>query len=136
MFDFDATTRLPPLDDRTKDESPTARFALRFAALLETDPAASFNNAAISQFAREIFGSSAGNAREAYDAAEAGFNIYLNRLGLNLSDTRTTLDRLLAEQARLPLQTRRDQNQIDFQQFSTPPAQAVVVVKAAAIRSA
>jgi len=135
VLDFDATTRLPPLADRTKDESPTARFALRFAALLESDPAASFNNAAISQLAREIFGSSAGNARDAYDAAEAGFNIYLNRIGLNFSDTPAALDRLLAEQGRLPLQTRRDQNQIDFQQFSTPPAQALVVVKAAALRA-
>jgi len=102
---------------------------------LEAEPTAKFDNRAISDLAREIFGGSAGKARDAYDAAEAGFNIYLNRVGLNLSDTHAVLNRLLAEQARLPRQTRRDQNQIDFQQFSTPPAQALVVVMAAALRS-
>lgn len=132
-FDFDRiaapqATAIPPVGD-----TPESRFALRFAAVLEADPTAAFNNAAISQLAREIFGSSAGYARDAYDSAEAGFNIYLNRVGLGLSDTSAAIDRLLTEQARLPLQTRRDQNQIDFQQFSTPPAQALVVVKAASL---
>lgn len=43
------------------------------------------------------------------------------------------IDKLLVVQARLPVQTRRDQTQIEFQQFSTPPAEALVVVKAAAL---
>src|SRR5271156_714609 len=70
MFDFEQitaplqATAVPPAHD-----DPASRFALRFAALLEADPTAVFNNAAISTLAREIFGSSAGNARDAYDAA-------------------------------------------------------------------
>jgi protein-L-isoaspartate O-methyltransferase len=114
-------------------DTPESAFALRFAALLEADPTAGFNNAAISQLAREIFGSSAGYARDAYDSAEAGFNLYLKRAGLDLSNAPAAIDRLLSEQERLPLQTKRDQHQIDFQQFSTPPAQALVVVKAASL---
>lgn len=70
---------------------------------------------------------------DAYDAAEAGFNIFIQRVKLDLSNPLAAIDRLLTEQKRLPLQSRRDQNQIDFQQFSTPPAEALVVVKAAAL---
>ena len=101
---------------------------------LEADPTARFDNSALGRLAQEIFGSSAGHGRDAYDSSEAGFNVYLNRVGLNLADVPAAIDRLLNEQSRLPLQTRRDQTQIDFQQFSTPPAEALVVVKAAAIR--
>lgn len=132
-FDFDRIAAPQATAIPSVGETPESRFALRFAAVLEADPTAAFNNAAISQLAREIFGSSAGYARDAYDSAEAGFNIYLNRVGFDLSDTSAAIDRLLTEQARLPLQTRRDQNQIDFQQFSTPPAQALVVIKAASL---
>lgn len=133
-FDFEALVvpkhvATPPESDR-----PESRLALRFAALLEADPAAAFDNPALSRLAREVFGSSAGYGRAAYDAAEAGFNIYLNRTGLNLGDVRNAVEKLIAEQARLPTQTRRDQDQIDFQQFSTPPAEALLVVAAAAIR--
>ena len=135
FFDFDGPATLPSTLSEPSQDDPASRFALRFAALLETDRAARFNNRAIAELAREIFGGSAGFARNAYDAAEAGFNIYLNRVGFNLSHTEAAIDRLLAEQARLPLQKRRDQNQIDFQQFSTPPAQALVVVKAATLCS-
>jgi predicted RNA methylase len=116
------------------NEEPASQFALRFAALLEADPKATFNNAAISELTREIFGSSAGHARDAYDAVEAGFNLYLQRIGLDLSNPVEAIGKLLQEQQRLPTQTRRDDNQINFQQFSTPPAEALVVVKAAALR--
>jgi P-loop containing NTP hydrolase pore-1/C-terminal domain on Strawberry notch homologue len=135
FLDFDCSATLSAAVFHPKKDDPASCFALRFAALLETDPSVRFNNAAISQLAREIFGSAAGYARDTYDAAEAGFNIYLNRVGLNLCDAPAAIDRLIAEQARLPLQTRRNQNQIDFQQFSTPPAQALVVVNAAALRA-
>lgn len=116
------------------DGRPESRLALRFAALLEAEPLKCFDNATISQLAREAFGRSAGYGRAAYDAAEAGFNIFLSRADLDVTNTRSTMDRLLAEQARLPTQTRRDQDQIDFQQFSTPPALALVVVAVAGIR--
>lgn len=133
QLNFDASATLPPIPDQARDANPTLCFALRFAALLEADATAAFNNTAISQLARDIFGSAAGNARDAYDAAEAGFNIYLGRIAFDPCEAASALDRLVAEQARLPLQTRRDQKQIDFQQFSTPPAQAFVVIKAAAL---
>jgi hypothetical protein len=133
LIDFDRSAAPQSAVNPSVNDDPASHFALRFAALLEADSTAAFNNAAISQLAREIFGSSAGFARDAYDAAEAGFNIYLNRVGFDLSSTPAAIDRLLAEQKRLPLQSRRDQNQIDFQQFSTPPAEALVVVKAAAL---
>ncbi|MBX9787486.1 MAG: strawberry notch family protein [Pirellulales bacterium] len=131
-FDFGGLT-VPPATLVSPDQHPTSRFALEFAARLEGDPAASFNNTAVSQLARDIFGSSAGHARDAYDAAEAGFNIYLNRVGLDLKNPQAAIDRLLTGQERLPLQTRRDQSQVDFQQFSTPPAQALTVIKAASL---
>lgn len=134
LLDFDSTATLPDICGGTQEHDAASRFALRFAALLESDPSARFDNKAVSQLAREIFGSSAGYARDAYDAAEAGFNIYLKRIGFDLQDSKAAIDWLLAEQARLPLQSRRDQKQIEFQQFSTPPAQALVVVKAAALR--
>jgi P-loop containing NTP hydrolase pore-1/C-terminal domain on Strawberry notch homologue len=134
VLDFDSAPTLPSITDRAHDQNPAACFARRFATLLETDPAAKFNNAAVSNLAREIFGSSAGYARDAYDSAEAGFNIYLDRVGLNFSDSQAAIYWLLDEQSRLPLQTRRNQKQINFQQFSTPPAQALLVVAAAALR--
>lgn len=133
LFDFEQPAPSQTTANLPTNEDPEARFALRFAALLETDSREAFNNVALSQLAREIFGGSAGFARAAYDAAEAGFNIYLQRIGLDLSDTPTAIERLLAEQVRLPLQNRRDQQQIEFQQFSTPPPEALVVVKAAAL---
>src|SRR3972149_3169 len=134
-FDFDRfpakkTDAAPVVND-----PPASRFALRFAALLEADPSAGFDNATISELSREVVGAAAGNARDAYDAAEAGVNIYLARVGFGVTDTPAAIKRLLTEQSRLPLQTRRDQNQIKSQQVSAPSAEALVVVNAAAIRS-
>lgn len=133
LFDFDSLV-VPTLAATTSEHNRAeSRFALRFAALLEADPASAFDNPAVSRLAREIFGSSAGYARDAYDAAEAGFNIYLNRIGLDMGDVRSAMDKLLAEQARMPRQTRRDDVQVELQQFSTPPAEALLVVMAAAL---
>ncbi len=115
--------------------SAVVQFALRFAALLETEPAERFDNPAISTLAREVFGASAGFGRDAYDAAEAGMNLYLSRVGLDLDDVAGSIDQLLALQARMPRQTRRDDRQVELQQFSTPPVEAMLVVKAAALRT-
>ena len=101
---------------------------------MEAEPTCKFDNAEVSQLAREIFGTSAGHAPDAYDAAEAGFNIYMESVGLELSDPHAAIEWLVAEQARLPRQIRRDEVQVEFQQFSTPPAQALVLVTAAALR--
>ena len=133
LLDFDRPAEAEPVTALPAAESVLAQFARRFATLLEADPSVKFDNTVIGRLAQEILGSSAGHGRDAYDAAEAGFNIYLHRMGLDLGNVPATLDKLLAEQARLPVQTRRDQTQIEFQQFSTPPAEALVVVKSAAL---
>ncbi len=114
---------------------PWEQFALRFAALLEAEPCGNFNNSAIAQLSRELFGSSAGRGRDAYDAAEAGLNIYLDRIGLDLGDVSGSMRWLRRLEARMPRQTRRDEVQVELQQFSTPPAEAVLVVAAAALRA-
>ncbi|MBX9792585.1 MAG: strawberry notch family protein [Pirellulales bacterium] len=132
-IDFESLAAPAAEAAKPANESPLEFFALRFATLLEEDPRAAFDNAAVSELARETFGSSAGFARDAYDATEAGFNLYLQRSGLDLHNPQAALQRLLVEQERLPTQTRRDQQQVDLQQFSTPPVQALVVVNAAAL---
>jgi len=133
VLDFDQPVELAPDAKLPAPPCPVAEFARRVATLLETEPAANFDNVAISRLAQEVFGCSAGYARDAYDAAETGLNIYLHRIGLDLANIPTTIERLLAVQARLPVQTRRDQTQLEFQQFSTPPAAAFLVVKETAI---
>ncbi len=134
FLDFGAFSAPASVVSTPTRERPEWRFALRFAAIMEAEPASTFGNPAVSRLAREIFGRSAGHARDAYDSAEAGFNIYIERAGLDLSDPYAALEWLVAEQARLPRQTRRDEVQVEFQQFSTPPAQAFVLVQAAGLR--
>lgn len=112
-----------------------AEFARRFATLLETEPKTQFDNRAIARLAREVFGSSAGHGRDAYDAAEAGMNMYIERLGLDCDDVPGSLKTLLAVQERMPRQSRRDETQVELQQFSTPPTEALLVVKAAGLRA-
>jgi hypothetical protein len=108
-------------------------FALCFAALLQADPNARFDNQSVADLAREMFGHAAGHARDAYDAAEAGMNIYLGRVGVDMDDVAASLKSLLALQDRMPRQNRRDTKQIDSQQFSTPPAEVLVAVSVAAL---
>ena len=133
FLDFDWPVEEQPLVKLPALQCPVAEFARRVATLLETDPSIKFDNRTINRLAQDFFGSSAGHGRDAYDAAEAGFNIYLQRMGLNLGNIPAAIEKLLAAQVRLPFQNRRDQVQIEFQQFSTPPAEALVVVKAAAL---
>lgn len=107
----------------------------RFATMLEAQPSTVFDNPAMNRLARQVFGSSAGHARDAYDAAEAGMNLYLARMGLDLHDVPGSLRALRDLQERMPRQTRRDETQVELQQFSTPPAEALLVVKAAGLRA-
>ncbi|QDV89903.1 hypothetical protein RAS2_09780 [Phycisphaerae bacterium RAS2] len=109
-------------------------FALCFAAVLQVQPETRFDNHSVAEFAREMFGHAAGHARDAYDAAETGMNIYLRRIGPDLTDFAAATRTLLALQERMPRQTRRDEKQIELQQFSTPPAEALLVVKTAGLR--
>ncbi len=133
LLDFDRPAEAELVVAIPPAECPVAEFAQRLAGLLEADRSVKFDNTAIGRLAREALGSSAGHGRDAYDGAEAGFNNYLHRTGLDLGNVPAAIDKLLVEQARLPIQNRRDQIQIEFQQFSTPPAEALVVVKAAAL---
>jgi hypothetical protein len=89
-------------------ESPLAQLAQRVATLLETDRSAKLDNTAISRLAQEILGSSAGHGRDAYDAAEAGFNIFLHRTGVELGNVPAAIEKLLIEHTRLPVQSRRE----------------------------
>ena len=62
-------------------------------------------------------------------------NVYIARAGFDVMDVATSVDVLLALQDRMPRQVRRDVTQIEFQQFSTPPAEALLVVSAAGLCS-
>lgn len=110
-------------------------FARRVAIVLEVDPDAAIDNRALNLLAVEAFGNSAGHARDMYDSAEAGMNIYISRSGLDLEDVPGSIDWLVALQERMPRQTRRDSAQIELQQFSTPPAEALLATSAAALCS-
>lgn len=79
------------------------------------------------------FGHSAGHGRDIADAAEAGFNFHISRTGINLSDVPNAINQLLDLQSRMPTQTRRDANQVEWQQFSTPPAEALLLIKIACL---
>ena len=96
-FDFDSECKLPPVSTLDVCKSPCCEFAVRFAALLFYDPDCTFNNNAVSNLARDYFGKAAGHARDGYDAAEAGFNLYLKERGLNFNDVPKTLTMLLEE---------------------------------------
>jgi len=135
LFDFDRARKAATVSAAPAIDSAIARFAIQCAAVLERNSSATLASATLRTLALEIFGNSAGQARNIYDAAEAGFNLYVSGLGLDFSKPSATIDRLVAAQARMPRQTRRDQTQIDFQQFSTPPALACLVVAVAAIRA-
>jgi len=131
----DPRSRPAPACPNGDSELALARLATRVAALLEADADTKLDNRALTALAAESFGVSAGHARDAYDAAEAGMNIHLTRSDLDLADVPGSIDRLLSLQERMPRQSRRDSTQVELQQFSTPPAEALLVVSAAALRS-
>jgi hypothetical protein len=86
LLDFDRPAEAEPVAALPAVECPVTQFARRLATLLEADPSVKFDNMAISRLAKEVLGSSAGHGRDAYGAAEAGFNIYLQRMGLDLGN--------------------------------------------------
>lgn len=122
-----------PWDDCIGTDTAVVRFAVRFAALLDAKPGVALHNHEFERLVRDGFGSSAGHGRDAYDAAEAGMNVHIRNAGINLSDVPAAIETLLSLQARMPRQTRRDESQVELQQFSTPPAEALLVVKAATL---
>jgi len=99
--------------------------------LLQSEPKA-IDNRKVDSMAREVFGAAAGQARAAYDSFEAGMNQYIDK---NITiDVDTGFDELQKLEQQMPRQTRRDDVSVERQQFSTPPTEAYVVVRAAAIR--
>lgn len=134
-LDFEQGTPPSPTKNADYVENALSRFAARFAAVLDADASAHFDNRATNELAREIFGSAAGHSRDAYDAAEAGFNLYLARTGLDVRRVKASINWLREQEARLPRQNKRDHTQVEFQQFSTPHAEGLVVLWAAALRS-
>ena len=80
--------------------------------------------------------------KDAYEAAEAALVLFLQRYGRAMRDQAgpgaqgparmlAMLERLAALE---PSQTRRSQEQLELQQFSTPLPLAYAVLKAAAVR--
>ncbi|MCC6357352.1 MAG: strawberry notch family protein [Phycisphaerales bacterium] len=105
------------------------------ATILDSEPDSALDNRTLIQLADATLGSSAGHARELYDAVEAGMNVFIARAGLDLMDVTGAIDWLTSLEHRMPRQTRRDARQVELQQFSTPPAEALLVVSAAGICS-
>lgn len=71
--------------------------------------------------------------RDAYDALETAMNKYVQ--GMNLSvDPREAIKQLNDVIKVLPTQTVRTEDQIEKQQFSTPPSEAYLAVKASGIK--
>lgn len=120
--------------DSENGSSRSRVLARKVAALLADEPTAGIDNPRLDSLARDVFGTVVGHARDAYDAAEAGLNLHLNDLAIDCRDGERVIDLLLGLTQRMPRQCRRDERQVKLQQFSTPPAQAFVVVAAAAIR--
>lgn len=97
------------------------------------------NNPELTQMADAAFGGTRGEGaydpRDSADAMEAGVNQHIERSGIvDFDDPSATVDRLIELTDRLPRQVDRTEEQIEFQQFSTVPAEGFVLVNAAGIR--
>ncbi len=90
------------------------------------------------RIADEAFGGTQGQGaytvKDAYDALELGVNRYIAEVssltlnpGAGLEQAQQTVEDLKALLERLPTQTKRTEEQDEFQQFSTPPTYAYVV---------
>ena len=93
------------------------------------------NNRALFDITDNAFGGTQAEGKytvkDAYDAMELGINLYLQEKGYNaqgmksVNDAKKTLERIEAETlAKIPTQANRTAEQIEFQQFSTPPTLA------------
>ncbi|MDH3664274.1 MAG: methylase/helicase, partial [Alphaproteobacteria bacterium] len=71
--------------------------------------------------------------RDAYDAVEAAFLIHVPTLITGSDSDAARLAALTAALRKLPTQTRRSEEQIRLQQFSTPVPYAFIAARAAAI---
>lgn len=130
----DATVASGLSPDRVPPMGGIGSLARSIAVLLESDPQSVLDATRLDGLAHEHLHGSAGRGRDMYDAAEAGMNIFLARARLDFGKNFGSLDQLLAVQARMPSQTRRNSVQVELQQFSTPPSEAFLAVMAAALR--
>jgi hypothetical protein len=96
----------------------------------------SFDNPRLSKAAERFFGGGRGGGyytpRDAYDAMEAALNLWLlegKADELVVSPTDESVEELRRITNRLATQSDRTQEQVDFQQFSTPPAMAFVCAR-------
>jgi len=121
----------PEPEPQDQEMTPRRLFQDRVAQRLREG--GSISNQDIADWSREAFGAAAGTAREAYDAMEAAIHAHEEQMLRDLPPDQW-LSALIALQDRLPTQTRRDTQQVEFQQFSTPPGIAGLAVLAAGIR--
>ena len=141
---YGAPTRsIHVLGQETQNAKPDSA-AMRLAERIKTEVIVGqdkINNVDLMRMAREEFGESF-SPKEAYDAVEAGMNLYLRETPSLSDPTRAAT----AQQARivvaklrtatdfLPTQNVRDKEQEEYQQFSTPPAIAWLVNWVAQVR--
>lgn len=93
------------------------------------------DNPTFDRMAEQAFGGSraagAYDPRDAYDALEAAVNRQIIDNGRKVwNEPETAISQLREIESRLPTQTTRTQEQVERQQFSTPPALAYVAAKA------
>jgi predicted RNA methylase len=97
---------------------------------------ATFNNPRLTNEANKFFGGRRGggyyNPRDAYDALEAAANLLLleeRAADLMRSPAREAIDELRRFTGRLPTQADRTREQVEMQQFSSPPPLAYVAAR-------
>jgi predicted RNA methylase len=117
-----------------ESQSPHRKLADRTRDILRDEPDTAFDNPAVERLSQEIFGKAAGHGRDAYDAMEAGMNMHIaENVDVPFDRPEEAIDTLQKLSERMPRQTRRDETQVEFQQFSTPPAEGFLAVYAAGI---
>jgi hypothetical protein len=95
------------------------------------------NTRELLDIADEVYGGTVAEGkygiRDAYDALETAMNKHLEQSGLP-DDPKEAIKFLNEQQQKLPTQTVRTQEQIELQQFSTPPSEAYLVAKLTGVK--
>ncbi|TDI15212.1 MAG: sigma-70 family RNA polymerase sigma factor, partial [Acidobacteria bacterium] len=117
---------------------PSDHMQLAYTLLGDLREGIKIDNPALTKRANEAFGGTRGEGkydpRDAYDAMEVALNMYIEDEGLvRFDDPEGTVKRLAALHALMPVQADRTEEQVEFQQFSSPPDLAFAAVYAAGI---